>query len=199
MSQGVVTADEFSFFLGRAASGTQGQSEMTLGGSDSSKYTGSFTQVPVTTKGYWQTALDNVQVSGVSAGPTTKGQSAIDTGTTILLAPTDAALAIFALIPGAFPVPLASGSPTITVFAYPCNTKKTVSVGFAGKQFAINPLDMSLGALTPGFASFVGNHKLLETLLGPLGGGFCLASIAGADIDPTENLYVVGDTFIKNW
>jgi hypothetical protein len=30
-------------------------------------------------------------------------------------------------------------------------------------------------------------------------GGTCLAAIAGADLSPTENLYVVGDSFLKNW
>lgn len=28
---------------------------------------------------------------------------------------------------------------------------------------------------------------------------YCLAGLAGADLTDLENLYVVGDTFIKNW
>ena len=199
MSQGQVTNPEFSFYLGRALSGTQGKSEMTLGGRDSSRYSGAFTTVPVTKKGYWQVAVDNAAVRGLTAGPTTKGQAAIDTGTTIILAPTAAALAIFARIPGAFPVPLASGSASTTIFAYPCNSNPQVSLTFAGKQFAINPLDFNLGTLTSSFASLIGSNVLSNALDRLVGGGLCAASIAGADLDPTQNFYVVGDTFLKNW
>ena len=27
----------------------------------------------------------------------------------------------------------------------------------------------------------------------------CVAAIVGTDVDPQENLYVVGDAFLKNW
>ena len=116
IAQNKVQNQEFAFYLGRAKSGTASQSELTLGGSDASKYTGAVTQVPVTTKGFWQVALDQVDVNE-SADPVsaavTKGQAAIDTGTTLLLAPTAAATDIFARIPGAFPIPLVEGSTTL--------------------------------------------------------------------------------------
>ena len=80
IAQNQVTTPEFSFYLGRSQSNTQSQSELTLGGRDSSKFTGTFTQVPVTEPGYWQVALDGVTVGSTSAGPTTAGQAAIDTG-----------------------------------------------------------------------------------------------------------------------
>lgn len=84
------------------ASGTENDSEMTLGGRDSTKYTGDFTTVPVTQQTYWQVALDKVTVDGASAGVSTPGQAAIDTGTTVVLAPTTAAREIMAKIPGTF-------------------------------------------------------------------------------------------------
>lgn len=113
INEGVVTDPSFSFFLGRASSGTQGQSEMTLGGNDPSKYTGAITNVPLISEDYWRVAVDGANVTnpsgllgtGLLSGssgilPGTMGQAAIDTGTTIILAPTVAAAAIFSQIPG---------------------------------------------------------------------------------------------------
>jgi len=200
ISQGVVSKPEFAFYLGRGKSGTQTKSELTLGGVDTSRYTGTPTAVAVTTPGYWQVALDSVQVNGASAGPTTAGQAAIDTGTTLILAPTAAFALIVAAIPGAIPVPM--GTETLAV--YPCNTanKYIPKIVFGGKAYAINPLDFNLGTVTSTFGLDLGNNTLaniLDGVLDPLLNTYCLAGVVGGDIDPTENLYVVGDTFIKNW
>jgi hypothetical protein len=58
INQGKVSPTEFSFYLGRARSGTAGNSEMFLGGRNEAKYTGAFTSVPVTSQTYWQVAID---------------------------------------------------------------------------------------------------------------------------------------------
>lgn len=201
IAQSKVTVQEFAFYLGRAASGTGQKSELALGGRDSLKFSGDVTQVPVTKRGYWQVALDSVNVNKKSTGPATKGQAAIDTGTTLIIAPTAAALQIYGAIPGAFPVPLVSGSPTQTLFAYPCNTQSDFipAIQFAGKSFAIASGDFNLGRLTIDFSNLIGNSKLLNYLLNALLPPVCLGAIVGADLDPTQNLYVVGDTFLKNW
>ena len=47
-----VTTNEFAFYLGRSKSGTQGASELTLGGRDASKFSGTPKANKVTTKGY---------------------------------------------------------------------------------------------------------------------------------------------------
>ena len=201
IAQNKVTIQEFAFYLGRAASSTGQKSELTLGGRDTSKFSGTITQVPVTKRGYWQVALDSVNVNGKSAGATTKGQAAIDTGTTLIVAPTAAALAVYLGIPGAFPVPLVSGSPTQTLFAYPCNTAANYipALQFAGKSFAIAPGDFNFGRLTSGFATQIGNSNLVDAILKNRLGPLCLGAIVGADLNPTQNLYVFGDTFLKNW
>lgn len=56
--------------------------------------------------------------------------------------------------------------------------------------------DFNEGAITGDFADLVGNNTLASLLDET---SYCLAAIAAFDIDPTENLYVVGDTFLKNW
>ena len=198
IAQGKVATEEFAFYLGREASGTARNSTLTLGGRDTSKFTGNITQVPVIEQGYWQVALDSVQVNGFSA-PFTSGQAAIDTGTTVVLAPTAAAYGIFAFIPGAFPIPLASDSAQ-TIFAYPCDiaAEWIPAIQFAGTSFVIDPNDFNFGVLTQDFADFVGNETLSDLVLNfvePM----CVAAIIGADIEPTENLYVVWDAFLKNW
>lgn len=215
MAQGGATSPEFAFFLGRAASNTQSLSELTVGGRDTNKYTGAVTSVPVSKKGYWQVALDGLNANNKAVGGTA-GQAAIDTGTTIVLTPNSALLALVAAIPGAVPLPLASGSPEITLFAYPCASNPKVAITFAGKQFAINPLDLNGGQLS-------GLQAFLPSLVGPLIGGasgaYCVANVAGADITGQPNFYIVGkfqthksgqeiddklthitgDTFLKNW
>lgn len=158
---------------------------MTLGGRDSSRYTGAFTNVPVTSQTYWQTAIDGASV-GSKAVSGTSGRSAIDTGTTLALAPNAAAAAIFAQIPGSLPIP--SLVVIATLYAYPCNTKANVSLKYAGKNFAINNIDLNFG-------------KLSDQLGLPLlsGTNYCLAGLGGADINPGIPLWIVGDVFLKNW
>lgn len=106
VASGAVKKDEFGFYLGRFASGTGNDSELTLGGRDSTKYTGSFVTVPVTSGPGWQIALDNVKVHGLVAGSHTKGQAVIDTGTSLFLAPPAAAEEIMSQIPGSLAIPL---------------------------------------------------------------------------------------------
>lgn len=84
-----------------------------------------------------------------------------------------------------------------TFWAFPCKdaTKYTVSLVFAGVSFDINPLDFNLGTLGSELGVDLGN----STLANILENDFCLSTIMGADLDPTQNLYVVGDSFLKNW
>lgn len=201
IDEGVVSTHEFSFYLGRLADGTGQKSEMTLGGRDTSKFTGTPTQIAVSTPGYWQIPLDGVRVNGIEDpidAAATKGQAAIDTGTTIILAPLIAATAIFARIPGSFPVPLEllDGELEPVLYAYPCASNPAVDLTFGGKDFVVDPRDLNLGQLTPDFGTIVGNNTL-SSLLNEA--SYCLAAIAAFDIEPAENLYVVGDTFLKNW
>lgn len=80
VEQGTVDTAEFGFYLGRVASGTEEDSELTLGGRDSTKFTGDFTTVPVTSQTYWEVSIDSISVDGEVAGRSTSGEAAIDTG-----------------------------------------------------------------------------------------------------------------------
>ena len=192
-----VSKDEFAFTLGRAKSGTQGNSKLTLGGRPAT--TKPVASAPVVKQGYWETAIQGLGVDGkIVSG--TAGTGAWDTGTTILLAPLPAAQA-FALATNAFPIEV---SGAIVIYAYPCQyyPRHTITIGVAGKQYKINPLDLNLGQLTPDVIAQLGlpANALTTYLAQNTGlGGLCLSGIAGAELSPTEELYIVGDTAIKNF
>jgi cathepsin D len=201
VDQGTVTTDEFGFYLGRVSDKTSGDSELTLGGRDSSKYTGDFVTVPVSDQTYWQVALDGVKVGGIAVAGTA-GQAAIDTGTTIFLAPTAAAKAVFAKITGSFGLTLEGQK----IYLYPCNTADAniPSITFAGQDFAINPLDFKLGSLNLKDVNdlVLGNATLaaeVKAQMSSLAGGYCIAGFSGGDLTGLDDFYIVGDTFIKNW
>ncbi|CAO3570748.1 unnamed protein product [Mortierella alpina] len=71
-----------------------------FGGIDSTKYTGELTYVPVTKKGYWQVAIEDVGYNGQSLGVASQG--IVDTGTTLIIVGDEAAASIHSNIGGAF-------------------------------------------------------------------------------------------------
>lgn len=75
VADGETSSPVFAFKL--ASSGA----ELSVGGTDSSLYTGSFTYAKVEQEGYWQVALDGISVSGKKA--VSNADSIIDTGTTV--------------------------------------------------------------------------------------------------------------------
>ena len=93
VAQGLVTENVFSFWLNRDADagGEDGAGgEIVLGGVDPDHFTGEHTWLNVTREGYWQIAMDDVLLGGVSVGQCgDKGCAAIvDTGTSLLAGPT---------------------------------------------------------------------------------------------------------------
>lgn len=61
---------------------------MDLGGIDTSRYTGSITYAGVTVEGYWQFTVDSFRLSTMSSNIETSFQAILDTGTTLIIAPT---------------------------------------------------------------------------------------------------------------
>lgn len=199
MGQNQVKKREFSFYLGRAISNTGQNSQLTLGGRDTSKFTGGLTTVPVTVQRYWQIALDSVKMGGTIIA--SSGQAIIDTGTTLLLAPPTAAASIFDQIPGTFSINL---GPEGLLYAYPCNMvpKCIPVIQLAGVDFAIAPDDFNFGRLTVDFARGI-NDTALVAFLSRTRTAYCLAGIVGIDLatplNSSQDVYVLGDVFMKNW
>ncbi|KAI0090411.1 acid protease [Irpex rosettiformis] len=165
VAQKQVSQSVFAFKL------SQSGSTLTLGGADSSKYTGSITYAPVTTKGYWQVTLDAVSVNGNSAvGPL---QSVIDTGTTLIIGDASHVKAFYSKISGSKD---ASSTVGPGYYTFPCSSTPQVSFTFAGQAFKIDPKLFNLGRVS-------------------LGSNQCVGGVVGSQSLP---FWVVGDTFLQN-
>ncbi|KAI0696817.1 aspartic peptidase domain-containing protein [Cytidiella melzeri] len=146
-------------------------STLTLGGVDSSKYTGSFAYAPVTTQGYWQVNLDSISVNGKSAVGTV--QSIIDTGTTLIIGDAKHVQQLYAQIQGSKPASKSIGQ---GYYTFPCSSTPNVSFTFGGKAFNIAPNLFNLGRVSKGSSLCVGGV------------------VASSSFD----FWIVGDVFLQN-
>jgi len=129
VDQGLVDSPVFSFFYSKEG---EGVGELEFGGIDASKYTGDLFYVPVSSKTYWEVELDSIQIEGVNVTTVTK--AIIDTGTSLLVGPTDEVAAIAKLV-GA--KPLIKGEFTID-----CDKGKNIDITLNGKVFTLQPGDV---------------------------------------------------------
>merc|ERR1712066_873036 len=67
LAAGVIKEAKFAFYLEKSGS-TGG--ELSLGGTDPTKFTGDFTYTPIVNKGYWEFSVAAVTVSGDSIAST---------------------------------------------------------------------------------------------------------------------------------
>mmetsp|Transcript_38533 Transcript_38533/g.81773 ORF Transcript_38533/g.81773 Transcript_38533/m.81773 type:complete len:427 (+) Transcript_38533:169-1449(+) len=88
VQSGAIKHSVFSVFFGNDGE----DSEIFFGGYRESKFDGSLTWAPVSAPGYWQVELDGLKLGDQLLGPcstTSKCQAAVDTGTSLLAAPTE--------------------------------------------------------------------------------------------------------------
>lgn len=115
VEQGQLEEPVFGFYL------AESDSELIIGGRDSSRYSGNLAYVNVekqvrilrgvlclrfhtdTIQGYWQTAFDAVSVNGNDISVSTQ-DAIIDTGTTYILGDQESISNIYAKIPGSTPL-----------------------------------------------------------------------------------------------
>jgi cathepsin D len=159
---GMTTEPVFAFKLSDSGA------ELTIGGTNNALYTGAFTAVPVTQEGYWQVDMDAVSVGTTKALGTTS--AIIDSGTTLIVAPTADAAKLYQSVPG-------SASAGDGYYTYPCNRPPSVSLTFGGKNFAISPDTFSLGRVSSGSSQ-------------------CVGGIVGEDVG--ADFWIVGDVFMRN-
>lgn len=141
---------------------------VTLGGTDSSQFTGdiSYTAVSAKAGGDWAIALDDFAYDGKKAGLTGK-LAYIDTGTSYMFGPPDDVAALHKLIPGA----KSADGGTYTV---PCDSTKVFTVSFSGVAYTLSPKDW----------------------MSPPAGDTCTSNIYGYVV--VENAWLLGDSFLKN-
>lgn len=162
MKQNRVANSQFSFSL-NSGSG----SELYLGGANPSKYKGSFEWHDVVSESYW-VLQGSAQVNGESAS--SDFYAIIDTGTTVVVAPTAQAKAFWAKVEGAKPY---QGG----YYTFPCDNVPEVSFSFGGKEWPMSSDNLNLGAVSAGSSQ-------------------CVGSIVGLDVGVSA--WIIGDAFLKD-
>ncbi|KAH7106075.1 acid protease [Auriculariales sp. MPI-PUGE-AT-0066] len=190
--QNVLKQPLFSFFLTRfldvlqtGDNIAQYGGEFTLGGTDSTLFTGDveFVDIPAGREGFWGLEMSTLIVNGQEIPvPSTENFAAIDTGTTLVGGPSDLIAAIYSQVTGA--VRGATVDPDLEGFwVYPCSSPIVISLAFGAKgqnsQWTVDPRDMELMRLSA---------------------RLCVGAFFEIDLGPSsENpAWIVGDTFLKS-
>ncbi|GAA5965342.1 hypothetical protein JCM3765_007171 [Sporobolomyces pararoseus] len=165
--QAKLAANRFSFYLANAGS------QLYLGGLDSSKIVaGSTKYYPVTNAGYW--LLDaKVNIGGTAVSSVGKFSAIIDTGTSVIVAPTADAAAFWAKVPN-------SGVYGSGYYTYDCASPPQISFSFGSsfaEQWAVSGSSFNLGKVSAGSSR-------------------CVGAVVGADIGIQG--WVLGDAFLEN-
>ncbi|KAI0630205.1 protease [Trametes polyzona] len=164
-SQGAVKNGVFAFKLAKSGS------ELYLGGTDTSLYTGSIEYHGVTGSGFWQIA--NAKLSLGSKSVQSNFQTIIDSGTTIIYGPPSQVANFYKSIPGSKVYDSKNG-----FYSFPCNSvPSNVAFSWGGKQWTISAANFNFGRVT-------------STL--------CIGAIAGQDLGLGSNTWLLGDSFMKN-
>ena len=159
------------FSISRAADGAK-DGEVTFGGVDESKFSGSISYTDTVTEGdhsrLWSIPLDDASVDGKACH--LSGRTAIvDTGTSYIMAPQDDARTLHDNIPGASPKDDNS-------YIVPCDSQANVQLVFSGNSYSISPQD------------YIGR---------PESGNLCASTIVGQETFGDTD-WLVGDAFLKN-
>ncbi|KAI8868094.1 aspartic endopeptidase Pep2, partial [Ramicandelaber brevisporus] len=160
----------FSFYITDTNSGKEG--ELVFGGIDETRYKGELTYVPLKRKGYWEVALEGIKLGDEDVEFDNMG-AAIDTGTSLIAAPSDIAELINAQL-GATKDPL---SGQYTVDCSKIGSLPDLSFKFGGKYYTLTGKDYILQVQSS-----------------------CISSIMAMDIPaPAGPLWIVGDAFLRKF
>ncbi|KAJ6478627.1 acid protease [Mycena vitilis] len=148
-------------------------SSLFLGGSDTSKYNGEpeFHDID-SSSGFWQ--LTGAKAKVGSATAVSSFETIIDSGTTIMYAPPAAAKEVYAKVPGSALFDSANG-----YYSFPCDTPPKIAFSWGGADWVISTDNINLGQTEEGSSS-------------------CVGALAGVDVGIGSNMWLLGDSFMKN-
>jgi len=171
LDQGLVSVPIFSFWMSKDPNATIG-GELTLGGYDSSLFTGQLSYVPLTAETYWQIAMDQLKMGPMTFCNSGKCKAIVDTGTSLLIGPT----ADINMINGKLGC-LNIKSECIFLSCPDFSKLPDVVITLNNKDYVLKPKDYIL--------------KI---------GGQCISGFAGMDIAPPIGpLWILGDVFIETY
>ncbi|GAA6058791.1 hypothetical protein JCM10212_001907 [Sporobolomyces blumeae] len=175
-NEGVGTLPYFALRL----SNTAGQSQLTFGGYNRAKVSGYFRYFSVTKDSgntfntYWQIGGSAPFVNGNQA-ISSRVNHILDSGTTLIIAPTSAAQEFWSNVPG-------SELYDTGTWTYPCDSPPTVEFSFARitlQKYGVNADDFNLGYL-------------------PEDPSRCVGAVMGANLGIGSS-WILGDTFLLSW
>ncbi|RDX54914.1 acid protease [Lentinus brumalis] len=148
-------------------------SELYLGGTNDELYSGSIEYHDIdTSTGFWQLTGAKALVGGKAV--VSNFETIIDSGTTIMYGPPAAVKTFYKAISGSAVYDSDQG-----YYSYPCDSPPTVAFSWGGKQWTISADNFSLGETSSG-------------------SGKCVGALAGQDIGLGSNVWLLGDSFMKN-
>ncbi|KAF8626441.1 hypothetical protein AX15_004875 [Amanita polypyramis BW_CC] len=166
--QGTVSPSSFAFYL------SSNNSELHLGGPNSGLFTGSIEAHGLSVdRGFWQIGNAHINLNGQQA--VLNGlETIIDTGTSIIVAPPDEAASFYGQVPGSSLFDKTNG-----LYEFPCNSVPEVSFGWGGREWIVTADNFNLGQTDTGSS-------------------MCVGAISGQDLGLGSNVWLLGDSFLKN-
>ncbi|KAI0370232.1 acid protease [Pilatotrama ljubarskyi] len=150
-------------------------SELYIGGTNTSLYKGSLEYHNVSSKdGFWQIGGAQAVVNGKTVKAVPSFRTVIDSGTTIMYGPPDAVKKVYAAVKGSELYDEADG-----YYSYPCDAPPKIAFSWGGKSWEISAANLNLG----------------ET---EAGSGQCVGALAGQDVGLGDQVWLLGDSFMKN-
>ncbi|XP_065290974.1 cathepsin D-like [Dermacentor albipictus] len=175
LEQGVVEKPVFAFYLDRNVADPNG-GEVVFGGIDEAYYKGDITYLPVTKKGYWQFNMDGVSVDDKATFCKGGCQAIADTGTSMLVAPSDDVKKINKLLGAKEASP---GQYLVDCESLPSLPKITFHLN--KREFVLSPDDYVLKVTQEGTT-------------------ICLSGFTPMDFPPEMGpLWILGDMFIGRY
>lgn len=169
-NQGLIKEKLFAAWLGDTNRDSEG-GEITFGGLDENHYEGEITWSPVVRKAYWEVDLEGFNLGNTSFINSAK-TAIIDTGTTLLVVPTEDSDRINNIIGGK-----KNWQGQYTVDCNTLDSLPDITFTFGGKDFVLSAHDY-----------------ILEL------GGSCVSGFMGLDIpEPAGPLIIIGDIFMRRY